>query len=104
MTTIQYSKDLKYPIRQISCSPLSTNTLLIILVRTTSSIHLFQMDDGPDIISLVDEINFPQLSSFNSLVDYSMPVHAEMSPFSEYDYLFVTNNGYVALFDGAKHK
>lgn len=98
---IRYSVDLEYPIRQISLSPLSTHDLVIFLVRTTSSIHLFEMDEK---ISVIHKLNFPQLSEINPLVDYSMPVDAQLSPYSKHDYLFVTNNGYMALIDGANQQ
>ncbi|KAI7892112.1 uncharacterized protein EV154DRAFT_462965 [Mucor mucedo] len=100
--TIQHAVDLRYPIRQIHQSPLCTKELVIFLVRTTSSIHVFKMK-GKE-IAIVDEIKFPQLSRIRSAVDYSMPVHAELSPFSEYNYVYVTNNGYMALMDGLNHR
>ncbi|KAG2206087.1 hypothetical protein INT47_003736, partial [Mucor saturninus] len=100
--TIQHVVDLRYPIRQIHQSPLCTKELVIFLVRTTSSIHVFKMK-GEE-IAIVDEIKFPQLSRIRPAVDYSMPVHAELSPFSEYNYVYVTNNGYMALMDGLNHR
>lgn len=101
--TIKDTIDLEYPIRQIQLSPLSTRDNKIFLVRTTSSLHLFEVNENQRLL-LVHQLMLPALSNVNQMVDYSMPIHAELSPFNEYEYLFVTNNGYMALIDGSNDK
>lgn len=46
----------------------------------------------------------PDFSDINRKVDYSMPIHAEPSPFYNDQYLFTTNNGYTALMDATNNE
>lgn len=101
--TIKDTINLSYPIRQIILSPLSTLFNKIFIVRTTSSIHLFKLDEKQD-LTLMHQWILHEKSIANDKIDYSMPIHVEPSPFYKYQYLFITNNGYYALMDGKQDK
>ncbi|KAI9266279.1 hypothetical protein EDC94DRAFT_33397 [Helicostylum pulchrum] len=101
--TIIETIGLEYPIRQIQLSPLSTAHTKIILIRTTSSIHLIHLDQDRKIIPK-HRLFLPDFSDIHRKVDYSMPIHAEPSPFYNDQYLFTTNNGYTALMDASNNK
>lgn len=90
--------DLKRPIRQIAISPIKTTTNVVVMVRTTSSILVVLIDDSGN-IRVKNELFLPDESETNSDIDYSMPIHVEPSPYSLYQYLFITNNGYVSIRD-----
>jgi hypothetical protein len=100
--TIKDTINLLYPIRQIQLSLLSTLYKKIFIVRTTCSLHLFKLEREE--LRLIHEFRLPQQSAANTLIDYSMPIHVETSPFYEYQYVFITNNGYHALVDASKNK
>ncbi|KAI8355132.1 hypothetical protein BD560DRAFT_312657, partial [Blakeslea trispora] len=94
--------DLQYPIRQIVTQSSNKNKQML-LVRTTSTIHLlvFQPDQT---LNQIHAIHVPQLTATRPAIDYSMPIHAVLSPFEAYHYAFITNNGYTAIVDGLKGK
>lgn len=98
---IKETIDLKYPIRQIQLSPLSTSFEIIFVVRTTSSIHLIRFDGT---LSLVHKFILPEQSTIHPDIDYSMPIHIEPSPYFKYQYTFTTTNGYTALVDGSSDR
>ncbi|KAI9478277.1 MAG: hypothetical protein EXX96DRAFT_242634 [Benjaminiella poitrasii] len=91
--------DLEYPIRQITTSPFSSLDFKIFIVRTTSKLHLFTLDiaEGLRIIHVFD---LAKTTDMFPSIDYSMPMHVEMSPYYPYQYLVVTTNGYTAIVDG----
>ncbi|KAI8979089.1 hypothetical protein BDF20DRAFT_478939 [Mycotypha africana] len=99
--------DLKWPIRQITMSPFTTLPYRLFIVRTTSTLHLFkitqqQKDHSGIHIAQIYHLNLAERTlSNNADIDYSMPVHVEMSPFVPTQFLFITNNGYIALIDAA---
>lgn len=91
--------DLQYPIRQITFSPISST---VFIVRTTSSIHVFSLEDL--VLKQRHRLFLPDATEVNSDIDHSMSIHVELSPYSLYQYLFITNNGYISLRDAAKNK
>lgn len=95
---IKETIDLKYPIRQVQLSTLSTSSEIIFVVRTTSSIHLIRFDGT---LSLVHKFILPEQSTVHPDIDYSMPIYVEPSPYFKYQYTFTTTNGYTALIDGS---
>ena len=95
--------DLRYPVRQISMSPLSTTRLVIFAVRTTSTIHLFTYDHKGSLRQL-HYLHLAEATIADPRIDYSMPIHVETSPYSEYEYVYTTNNGYTAVMDAANNK
>ncbi|KAI8064308.1 uncharacterized protein B0P05DRAFT_476357, partial [Gilbertella persicaria] len=101
--TIHNTIDLQYPIRQITISSLSTLEFKIFAIRTTSTIHLFTLD-SQQAIKQIHTIHLAQKTEIKPSIDYSMPIHVEMSPFREYQYVFITNNGYTAIVDGLEDK
>jgi hypothetical protein len=93
--------DLKYSIKQISISPLSTCSLVVFIVRTTCSLHLFSIDRN-QYVKQVHHYHLADQVEYYPKIDYSMPIHVELSPYELYQYLFITNNGYTSLIDGSK--
>lgn len=95
--------ELSYPIQQITISPLSTHKQVIFAVRTTLEIHLFSLNSNKE-LSHLHSFNIDQRTRVDPELDNSVPYHVEMSPYNKYEYLFVTDNGYVALVNGRTDK
>ncbi|KAL9543098.1 hypothetical protein MBANPS3_008280 [Mucor bainieri] len=95
--------DLRYPVRQISMSPLSTVHHVIFAVRTTSTIHLFTYDHQGNLRQL-HYLHLAEATTTDPRIDYAMPIHVEMSPYTKYEYVYTTNNGYTAVIDAANSK
>ncbi|KAG0995899.1 hypothetical protein G6F28_004363 [Rhizopus arrhizus] len=95
--------ELSYPIQQIALSPLSTHKQVIFAVRTALEIHLFSLNSNKELGHL-HIFNIDQRTRVDPELDNSVPYHVEMSPYNKYEYLFVTDNGYVALVNGRTDK
>ncbi|KAI8881098.1 hypothetical protein K501DRAFT_189763, partial [Backusella circina FSU 941] len=95
--------DLKYPIQQIVESPLMNREQGgVVGVRTTSTITLFKLDTTvPDTLRVIKLHHFhlAERTPIYPDMDYSMPCDLALSPFSASQYLFITNNGFMALVD-----
>ncbi|KAI7906071.1 uncharacterized protein BX663DRAFT_250778 [Cokeromyces recurvatus] len=100
---ITHTWDLEYPIRQITTSPFSSLEFKIFLVRTTSKIHLFTLNEKEG-LKMIQIFNLTTVSDSNPSIDYSMPLHVEFSPYKPYEYVLVTTNGYIAIVDGLDGK
>ncbi|KAL7332232.1 hypothetical protein PS15p_204308 [Mucor circinelloides] len=100
---IRETIDLKYPIRQISMSTLSTSDHVIFAVRTTSTIHMFTYDQEGHLRQL-HYLNLAEATIVDPRIDYSMPIHVETSPYRKYEYVYTTNNGYTAVMDAVENK
>ncbi|CEP17122.1 hypothetical protein [Parasitella parasitica] len=101
--SVKEANDLKYPIRQISISPLSTPRHIIFAVRTTSTIHLFTYNHEGSLRRLHD-LNLAEKTMVDPRIDYSMPVHVETSPYNKYEYAYTTTNGYTSVVDTAQDR
>ncbi|KAF1804214.1 hypothetical protein FB192DRAFT_1251422, partial [Mucor lusitanicus] len=95
--------DLRYPVRQISMSALSTPHSIVFAVRTTSTIHLFSYDHKRNLRQL-HYLHLAEATAADPRIDYAMPIHVEMSPYSKYEYVYTTNNGYTAVMDAVNNK
>ncbi|GAN02706.1 hypothetical protein MAM1_0026d02152 [Mucor ambiguus] len=95
--------NLRYPVRQISMSPLSTAHEVIFAVRTTSTIHLFTYDHRRNLRQL-HRLHLAEATAADPRIDYAMPIHVEMSPYSKYEYVYTANNGYTSVMDAANNK
>lgn len=94
--------DLKYPIQQIVESPLFNGEGGVVGVRTTSTITMFRLENtGNDNLTVtkLHHFHLAEKTPIHPDIDYSMPCDLALSPFSELQYLFTTNNGFTALVD-----
>ncbi|KAI8641863.1 hypothetical protein BD408DRAFT_467602 [Parasitella parasitica] len=101
--SVKEANDLKYPIRQISISPLSTPRHIIFAVRTTSTIHLFTYNHEGSLRRL-HHLNLAEKTMVDPRIDYSMPVHVETSPHNKYEYAYTTTNGYTSVINAAQDR
>lgn len=58
--------------------------------------------DGKQSVKQVHHYRLADQVEYYPNIDYSMPIHVELSPYELYQYLFITNNGYTSLIDGSK--